>query len=375
MEAHRKDLSNKLQGSAFRPAGRDLLAIGATAFVLRALVAVTAMWYFHMTALDFAGLCDGDSYIRVGMAATGDDGSVKPFDWRVFPGYPWLIAVPYAANMPADLAALLLNWLSAAAAAVLSAVLFKDRRIGWAMAVLTPSYLMYSTMAMSEATLMIFIVAGLLLAVRGRPLAGGLLLGYAGLIRPMAAFAGLGYVVWAATDRKYSRAIVFALSALAVVVIGAAGLAAWRGSAFDGLRLYALDERAYGGAPLTWPFKSLILTPLNRPTAPWKIVFTYAHVVLVLVSCVFAGVRWRKRPISPLADASDASLTAPWLLANTAFCLCVGAHWGFHGFHRFILPALPPLFVVYRRWLPDRVAWWLVIAVPSFVMAVRGVAH
>lgn len=379
METLQKDAGEELRPKTFRPTGRDLVAIAVTAFVLRALVAVAAMWYFNMTVPTFTFLCDGDSYIRVAIAATGDESTVKPFDWRVFPGYPWLIAAVSAFGVRADVAALLLNWSFAAGAAVLSALLFKDRRIGWAMAVLTPSYVMYSTLVMSEATLMAFIVGGLLLAAAGRPLLGGMLLGYGGLIRPMAAFAAFGYIVWALAERKYRRALVFTLAAVAVVVAGAAVMTVWRGSALEGLRLYASDERAYGGEPLTWPFKSLILTPFRQETAAWKIVFTYAHVALVLAGCAIAAALWRRQSASPQTNVTaatlDPRLNGPWLWANTAFCLCVGAHWGFHGFHRFIVPALPPLFVAYRRWLPDRVGWWLLLAIGSLLMAVRGVAH
>ncbi|MHC4712787.1 MAG: hypothetical protein ACYTAN_05875 [Planctomycetota bacterium] len=359
----------------FRPSGRDLLAIGAAAFALRLVVALVSLWRFEMTAPDFAFLRDGDSYIRVAVAVTGDESVVKPFDWRVFPGYPGLIAAAHALGARADIAALLLNWLCAAAAAVLSALLFRDRRVGWAMAVLTPSYLMYSTLAMSEPTLMAFIIAGLVLAVAGRPLLGGLLLGYAGIIRPVACFAALGCIVWWAVQRKHKRAVVFAVAALAVVLAGVVGLALWRGSALEGLRLYAADERAYGGEPLTWPFKSLIFTPLSGKTTLWKVLYIYAHVAVVLTGCVVAALPRLRRRESGSAGSLHPAMTVPWLWANTLFCLCIGAHWGFHEFHRFIVPALPPLFVAFRRWLPDKVIYWTALAIVSVALAVWGVSH
>ncbi len=359
----------------FRPGGRDLIAIAAAAFALRVIVAVAALWRFEMTAPEFAFLRDGDSYIRVAVAVTGDESVVKPFDWRVFPGYPGLIAAAHLLGARADIAALILNWSCAAATAVLSALLFKDRRVGWAMAVLTPSYLMYSTLAMSEPTLMAFITAGLVIAVAGRPLLGGLLLGYAGIIRPVACFAALGCIVWYALQRRHKHAVIFAAAALAVVLAGVVGLALWRGSALEGLRLYAADERAYGGEPLTWPFKSLIFTPLSGKAALWKVLYIYAHVAVVLAGCVVA-VLPRLRPREPESTVTlHPAMTVPWLWTNTLFCLCIGAHWGFHEFHRFIVPALPPLFVAFKRWLPDKVIYWTVLAVVSAALAVWGVSH
>src|SRR5205823_3442675 len=96
------------------------------------------------------------------------------------------------AGVPVTIAALGVSWLSSAAAAVLSALLFRDRRIGWAMAIIPPSFLTYSTLAMSEASLLALVALGMYCVVRRDALvAGALALGFAGLVRPVACFAVL----------------------------------------------------------------------------------------------------------------------------------------------------------------------------------------
>jgi len=359
------------------PRAWELVAIALVAILLRGVVAELAVHHYGMTAAELSNLRDGDSYIRVGLAMTGDETGLKPFDRRVFPGYPALIALLSAVGLRADMAALVLNWLCTGLAAALSAVLFRDRRVGWAMAILTPSYLMYSTMAMSEATLLAFTTSGLVVAVRGRTLLGGVLLGYAILIRPVACFAVLGYIVYAVTDGKRTRAVVSGLAALAVVMFAAAGLYLWRGDALEGFRLYASDQRAYGGEPFTWPFESLIMTPLVVKTTVWKMLYIYAHVAFVLGACflIVTALRERGDTPKPAGGAALAALAGPWLWTNTLFVLCVGAHWGFHEFHRFIVPALPPVFAAYRRWLPANPVYWIPVAAVSAALAVWGVSH
>ena len=142
---------------SYRPGRRELVAMAAVALLLRVVIAAGAMHRNDLSPQDLSYLRDGDSYIRVGLSMTGDESTLKPFDRRAFPGYPALIALFAALKVHPSAAALLLNWMGAAAAAVLSALLFRDRRVGWAMAVLTPSYVMYSTLAMSEPTLLVFI--------------------------------------------------------------------------------------------------------------------------------------------------------------------------------------------------------------------------
>jgi hypothetical protein len=362
-----------------RPSGRELAAIAATALILRIVLCVGALQRYDLSMHDLSHLRDGDSYIRVAAAMRGDESELKPFDRRVFPGYPGLIALLRSLGANQDTAALALNWLAGAAAAVLSAVVFRDRRVGWGMAVLTPSYLMYSTLAMSEPTLMAFIMGGLAAALSGHVLIGGLLLGYAGLIRPVACFAVVGCMAYAFAGKKPRRAIITGAAALAVVAAGVLALQAWRGDALEGLRMYASDDRAYGGEPLTWPFKSLIVTPLAQKTALWKVVYIWAHVAVTLFGCAVAALLIRGRGrLAKGAACNDAALpwlAWPWLWGNTLFVLCVGAHWGFHEFHRFMTPALPPLLWVLRRWIPSSRIFWAVVAALSLALGIWGVHH
>ena len=161
--------------------------------------------------------------------------------------------------------------------------------------------------------------------------------------------------------------------ALAIVLLGLM-VVQWRfDDALMSARVYATDQKAYGGQLLAWPFESLIMTPLRHPTAVWKMVYIWAHVVVVLVGCGLALWRWRSAPGALGRPAALAA--AVWLWTNTAFVLCVGDIWGFHEFDRFIIPALPPLMWAYAAFLPRQWWVWPIIGVLSVAIALPGAAR
>jgi hypothetical protein len=347
---------------------RELVCIGAAAFIARVALFAALVTILHFSPARIPQMRDGYHYLDYARGiAAGDFARIDAFHRRLFPGYPLLIAALNVLGIPTGAAALALNWLAAALTAPLTAILFRDRRIGWAMALLTPSYILYTTLAMSEATLMLMLVAGLVPVMREHPRPwAGVLHGFALVIRPFGFCASVGYAF--AQWRKPRDVVRFALWAMAVVIAALIVMRLWSGSFVPGVGIYASNPRAYNGELFTWPFHSLIVTPSRIPVAPWKIAYIWAHVAVVLLGCAFAcSEAWETRMREPLA-----ALSAPWLIANTAVVLCIGSKWGFQEFHRFIIPALPPLLYTFRRWLPRGYAAWAAIGVASLTLAFFG---
>lgn len=122
----------------------------------------------------------------------------------------------------------------------------------------------------------------------------------------------------------------------------------------------------------TWPFASLIMTPIRYHIALWKVFHMWTHVVLTLAACGLV-LRDLRRPMTFAEDRRNLQLSAPWLIGNTLFTLCVGHIWGFYQFHRFILVALPPMLWAFRKYFPDRRAAWIAIAVASAALGLVGI--
>jgi hypothetical protein len=337
---------------------RHLLAMAALALGLRIALCALATAATGTGFSDYARAADGYQYLDYAHAWRGDMAELEshPLYRRLFPGYPALIAALSAAGVPEPAAALLPSWLAAPAVAVLAALVFGDRRIGWAMAALTPAYVFSGSLISTEALCLLLSLAGMLLAQRRAAAAAGLAFGLGGLFRPVAVFAMLGTAAREAVLGRRRAAAELVLVAGAAVAAGFAAVA-WRFG--DALMTARQSARAFGGEIFTWPFMSLVTTPVTTPVAAWKLAYVGVHAACVLAGCAWAVRQWRRA--ATVQERGMAALAACWLLGNTLYVLSIGNVWGFHDFPRFIVPALPALFWVSRAWLPRRPAVWAAI--------------
>ena len=335
------------------PSRRDLLIIAILAITVRiALVALTAV-YNGWSLTDIANLHDGPSYLRVAGSMIDPTAVVAHLDRRVFIGYPALIAAIGLAHVPLPIAALTVSWLASAIVAMTAALLVADRRMGWALVFFPPSFLIFSSLAMSEASMLALIGVGLYFIIRrGWNVAGALALGCAGLIRPVACFAVVGVLAvighrWLLERRQVRRihkihshfetragrdqlraALLVSLISGIVVAVGFGALHFWRGDALEGVKIYASSQDTFAGQVLSWPFASLIMTPLTTPVPLWKIGYVWSYVLFVVVGCILAA---RRIWLSRQSDRFELSLLAGvWLFGKTIFVLCTGSVWGFH---------------------------------------------
>jgi hypothetical protein len=346
------------------PSIRDLVAIGAFAVALRAAFAAAMVAATDLNLSDWPNLRDGPSFIRIAAALQGNPEGLVAFDRRVFLGYPFAIAALGRLGLPLPVAGLLLSWVGTGVAAAASGALFRSRSVGWALAALLPSHVMYSSLVMSEAFLLALCAGGLLAAERGRSVLGGALLGYATVVRPVAVFAMLGYALaswrWPASRRAR---VVLGVGVL-VAAVGYVLASLWSGDPLVNMRQHS---RVFRGRMFQWPFEALIVTPLLRSVPAWKLAYVYAHAALAISGCVVLG-----RAVRRGGSAID-WLTGGWLAGNTVFALCVGSFAGFHEFHRFILPALPALIWAHRRVLPRSSTTWAMCVAASVSLAGFGV--
>ena len=342
------------------PTRGDLIAIGASAFLLRFGFFLLLVARFHVTVDSWSQRGDGPSYLAQARSMLGSNSAMTDYDRRVFPGYPALIAMVHLTGIRLPVAALLIDWCSGALVAVFAAALFRDRRIGWACVMLIPQFLINSTMAMSEAPMLALATGGLLLARRRGGGTAGAMLGAAGLVRPVACFAVLGFAVAQGAGRKWRSALVGCVASATVVAIGIIALWLWTGDAFHGVKVYANHPSAYGGHLLAWPFQSLIEETLSPRVDLGRAIYIWTHVILVLLGCGLLAARCVVA--RPAVDWRDA-LSLPWLAGNTAFVLCIGSYWGFQHFPRFTLPALPAFFWAFHRFLPHGWYVWTALAI------------
>jgi hypothetical protein len=350
-----------------QPAGsaRELLLMALAAVAFRIILCLLATTTTDTGFSDYAEAGDGIQFIAYARAWLGNTAELdaNPVFRRLFPGYPALIALLHHCGVPISVAALVPSWLACGAVPVFCALYFHDRRIGWGTAAFTPSYVLSGSLISTEAMCLLFSLIGLLQLRRGRTVLAGLAFGLGGLFRPVAVFAmigGLGPEVVAGRWRK----VITVTAATGTAV--AAGLLSLQWRFGDALMTVHWNSRAYGGQILTWPFKSLIMTPTTTPTASWKVIFVAVHLLVVSVGCILS-IKWLRS--TPETNRWLAQVAALWLCCNTLYVLCIGDVWGFHDFPRFLVPALPPLLWVCRRFLPVRPSIWIAAGILSVTLA------
>jgi len=348
---------------------RELLAMALLAVGLRVALYLIATSLTDTGFREYANAADGYQFIAYAQAWLGDASELAahPNFRRLFPGTPALIALLVSLGVPVPAAVIFPSWLASGAVAPLSAIAFRDRRIGWAAATLIPSFVFHGSLVSTEALCLFFSVLGVVQAGRGHGAAGGLAAGLSfglgGLCRPVAVFAMLGAVAQKMTTGHWRQAAMVTAAAGLTV---AAGLAAmqWRfGDALMNVRRY---QGLFEGGIFTVPFQSLITTPLTSPVPAWKLAFVGVHVLAVLGGSALVG---RELLAARDTDRGFAWLAAVWLGSNTLYVLCIGDIWGFHDFPRFLIPALPPLFWAWRRILPTRPWVWLAVGALSLALA------
>jgi len=283
---------------------------------------------------------DGARYLATARALAGGGlAGVQPGiaeTQLTLPGYPLAIAALGAGIGPA-LAAVLINLTGAAAAVCLFRATFEDEAAARWFAIVPPAWILYTSMVMSEGLYLALIVAALFAAMaRHRPVLAALCVSAALLVKLQAVIPALVLLWWIARREGRRSAARFA-ALLLVVPLGWLAFSAWR---FGDPVLVGHQFAAYWqGGVLDWPLAGLLEGTSSSTIPLWKKLYVWAHVALVVGVCASGLRRWRTGP--PTHRFATA-----WLVLNTAFQLCIGSLWGFHEFHRYLLPALPALVIV-----------------------------
>jgi hypothetical protein len=358
---------NRGGGARERVATGDVLAIGAVASLIHLAIFLTVISLYHTSLETYSNKGDGASYKHMAAALLGEPAAMDQYDTRVFPGYPMLIAVTHLiTRLSISASALAVTFISAGAAAALSAIVFEDRRIGWAVGLALPHAWINMSLAMSEAPVLALIMLGLLLARRKQTAAGGIIFGLSILTRPVAAFALIGLFVDQFACGRLHRGLLTSICASLVFFIGMFVVRPITGGFFHGVSVYANSPRAYAGQIFTWPMHSIWWMTLYGRPGWWRWIYIIAHLTACIGGCIILS-----RKTSP----TDL-LAFTWLALNTLFILCIGlgpGAWGFNHFPRFMIPALPALAYAWRRFLPATPWLYIPLIAVLFFIGVVGV--
>src|SRR4051794_16268759 len=208
-----------------RLSARTLWQLALLAVVVRAAYTLITAKLRGIPLSAYPAYGDGGEIIEYGRWLLGRAGVPSDYVARQFPGMPVTVAGLLLLPIPLWVSMLVFQWGMAALFVAAGAALYRDWRIGVALVFLVPDTLLVTGGATAaEGPMLALGTLGLLCAVRGRPIAGGLLLGAAGVYRPMACFAVLGYLCYAASRREWRAFWVVGVLSAAVVGVALLGV-------------------------------------------------------------------------------------------------------------------------------------------------------
>jgi hypothetical protein len=360
---------------------RPRLALFSTALALRVLILIVGLTGFSGAVVHYLDLGDGLSYVAAARTIMTGARDANSWHERAFLGWPLTFALPgaivgYAATALA---------LAAAFAALVPVVfwnLTRHRAASLALTALTPTWLLHSSLGMSEPAFLLYQLSAIWALCTDHLVLSSMLASAAIAVRPNGVFVwiALAFVMW----RRRSW------SALAAhTTIAAAGLAivyALNVHLFgDGLRqvhLYsglpnvspqaaaAIARLPLSAGHLGLPFVHLLVTPFIVSVPLWKVVFIWAHAVAVVLICAHGARRLAAERGNHLFV-----MMLIWAVLNTAFVLCTGPYWGFYAFDRYCIWALPAYLYIVRDELPAADLVWTTAAAISVAMVIWGMAR
>ncbi|HEX8325004.1 MAG TPA: hypothetical protein VF595_13960 [Tepidisphaeraceae bacterium] len=344
-----------MASAIFTPSRRELACIALAAIALRVVVLIV----MGLKAHDLAGMpyrSDGIAYIDNARRINGD-AMPSAYDQRVFVGLPWLIAMTHRLGVPYGAGAQAFGLVLPGLVCAGTALWLRDRRIGWAMAVLPPHWVLDTACVMNESLMIGLCVLAMITLRQQRfwgVLGAAVLFAAAGMVRPMACFAVMGALALLLQARRPGRALALSLATLALLagMFFAFKHVYW--NPLDNMRAYDTEKLAYDGQVFTYPFGSFVEVGRARGVLRPTYVYKAAYMVAALIVLGLAAVAWwrSRRPLDAWAVA--------WWGGNVAFVTCIGSHWGVDIAQRSLMWAAPAAYWTLRDWLPVR--WWVRLA-------------
>ena len=211
----------------------------------------------------------------------------------------------------------------------------------------TPSYVLFTSLNMSEALTICLIFGALASFKRENFLIATLLLGLAIITRPQSVFLLYIVLVFLIYQQKHqNRQRVLLLILIPLSFLG--GELFFNHFAFGNSLINFKGYTPTIQGNLFWvPFKNLIIQSQNSAIPSWKKIYVWMYVCFVLGGLFLLYRNSRSQKF----DFIRATFLY-WGFLHCIFYLSLGSSWAFHDLPRYLLPVFPGAFLGFERWLP-----------------------
>lgn len=313
----------------------------AVTVALRVAVIAAACVLAKISWSEVALLHDGWEYLRMSDALA----HFHPRDTglenvRLFPGYPLAIALLGLGEFPIA-AGFSISILGAAACGWLTARLGRDKALVWWMVALTPSWLLHTSVVMSEALSTLMALTGLALCLRRQWAWAGLVAGFGIVVRPVGAFLFIPLLIEALAERNRRAVIAILLAGAPLPILYLVFSRIYWGSAVQSVRDYSTI------AGNVWPFQDLVMDSLSASVSLMKKGLVWGTLAIAAIGGCGLWKQWRG------GDLTIRPLLA-WHLSAGLFYLLSPGNWMFDSIDRYYVAIWPTALIGLAPWLPRR---------------------
>jgi len=326
------------------PSLKTGLMLAALALAARGAVIAVSLAESRKGIERYAGIHDGAEYQQIARAL-GDRDAMRGLaekTRRLSPGYPFAIRIASLA-FDSPVAALGVSLVAAAIAVLLFFQITGDPWLSAYFAVFTPSWLLFSSVAMSEGLFLAVALLAFALWKEGRDTTAALALGALTLIRPFGVvlFAALWLIQLLGPNKQRCAAMlgVYLLAPLAWMIVS---FFVW-GNTFQ--QAVAYWERDYA-PPVAGLFARLFsgTDDIPKRVLVWFTILTNFAALIVLIKSQFEK-----------HDEVNLGWLL-WLAFTSLFTLALPSSWAYACLDRFFVACLPAMMIGLRWAFPQR--WW-----------------
>ena len=330
---------------------KNVVSLAGLVIVPRVVLIVGTLWWSTVSLPQYLSMHDGRDYLiysshidEYNLAELPDKTT------RLFPGYPFAISV-LARMFGKPLASVAVSVLGVLLAVMIFHALFRDFWLSAYFAVFTPSWLFYSSLAMSEGLFLGCSLLGLYLFHQHRHINAGLVLGFATVVRPVGALLFLAIAIAILIERDFRALVRFGIAFLMIPLVWACiSKLTWGMFGKNVATLHTYLERDFD-----IPLRALIVETLRSQVSLLKKLLVWGNVLLGIGGLVLLMWSWaRERTTLGL-------VLIIWLGLSLVFYFMLSTHWTFYCLDRYLIACLPPILVGLTRIVPRHPLAYVVI--------------
>ncbi len=316
-----------------------MLSLIGLVIVSRVVLIAGTLWWNAVSLPQYVSMHDGREYLVYSTRIDEYNLADLPHETtRLFPGYP--VAISGLGRMfGKPLASVAVSVLGAVLAVMIFHALFRDFWLSAYFAVFTPSWLLYSSLAMSEGLFLGCSLLGLYLFHENRDIQAAMVLGFATVVRPVGVLLFLAIAVAMFMERDFRALVRFGIAFLVIPLV-------WAFISKLTWGAFGKNFATYLERDFDIPLRALIVETLRPQVSLLKKLLVWGHVLLGIGGFILLVWSWMRE------RTTLKFVLIVWLGLSLVFYFMLSSQWTFGCLDRFLITCLPPILLGLRRILP-----------------------